>query len=78
LGSTEDIGSIQVAETKDGIPVHIKDVASVKIGYATRYGAMTYNMGEVSGAIVLMLKGENANEVIANIKQRLKNSGIFT
>ncbi|MGE8536844.1 MAG: CusA/CzcA family heavy metal efflux RND transporter [Chryseobacterium sp.] len=73
LGSTEDIGSIQVAETKEGIPVHIKDVASVKIGYATRYGAMTYNdTGEVSGAIVLMLKGENANVVIGNIKERLE------
>lgn len=34
---------------------------------------MTYNdTGEVSGAIVLMLKGENANEVIGNIKQRLE------
>jgi cobalt-zinc-cadmium resistance protein CzcA len=33
---------------------------------------MTYNdEGEVSGAIVLMLKGENANEVIGNIKQKL-------
>ncbi|PIF45894.1 cobalt-zinc-cadmium resistance protein CzcA [Chryseobacterium sp. 52] len=73
LGSAEDIGNIQVANTKDGIPVHIKDVASVKIGFATRYGAMTYNdTGEVSGAIVLMLKGENANEVIGNIKQRLE------
>ncbi|WP_153392295.1 CusA/CzcA family heavy metal efflux RND transporter [Chryseobacterium vaccae] len=73
LGSKEDIGNIQVADTKEGIPVHIKDVASVKIGFATRYGAMTYNdTGEVSGAIVLMLKGENANEVIGNIKQRLE------
>lgn len=73
LGSAEDIGNIQVSNTKEGIPVHIKDVANVKIGYATRYGAMTYNdTGEVSGAIVLMLKGENANEVIGNIKQRLE------
>ncbi|MDN5397299.1 MAG: efflux RND transporter permease subunit, partial [Chryseobacterium sp.] len=73
LGSAEDIGNIQVADTRDGIPVLIKDVASVKIGFATRYGAMTYNdTGEVSGAIVLMLKGENANEVIGNIKQRLE------
>ncbi|ASW73551.1 acriflavine resistance protein B [Chryseobacterium piperi] len=73
LGSTEDIGNIQVSNTREGIPVHIKDVANVKIGYATRYGAMTYNdTGEVSGAIVLMLKGENANEVIGNIKQRLE------
>ncbi|MDV7695977.1 CusA/CzcA family heavy metal efflux RND transporter [Chryseobacterium soli] len=73
LGSTEDIGNIQVSNTKEGIPVHIKDVADVKIGFATRYGAMTFNdTGEVSGAIVFMLKGENANEVIGNIKQRLE------
>jgi len=73
LGSLEDIGNIQVSTTQEGIPVRIKDVAKVNIGFATRYGAMTYNdTGEVSGAIVLMLKGENANEVITNIKQRLE------
>lgn len=73
LGSTEDIGNIEVSATGEGIPVLIRDVAEVKTGYATRYGAMTYNdTGEVSGAIVLMLKGENANEVIGNIKQRLE------
>lgn len=72
LGSAEDIGNIQVSNTKEGIPVHIKDVAQVKIGFATRYGAMTYNgKGEVSGAIVMMLKDENANEVVGNIKQKL-------
>ncbi len=72
LGSAEDIRNIQVSNTKEGIPVHIKDVAQVKIGFATRYGAMTYNdKGEVSGAIVMMLKDENANEVVGNIKQTL-------
>lgn len=72
LGSAEDIGNIQVSNTKEGIPVHIKDVAQVKIGFATRYGAMTYNdKGEASGAIVMMLKDENANEVVGNIKQTL-------
>lgn len=72
IGNLEDIRNIPVASTGDGVPVTIKDVADVHIGYATRYGAMTYNnTGEVSGAIVLMLKGENANEVIANIKERL-------
>lgn len=72
IGSIEDIGSIAVRYTSSGSPVLVKDVAEVKIGYATRYGAMTYNdQGEVSGAIVLMLKGENANKVIKNIKERL-------
>ncbi|WP_419868372.1 CusA/CzcA family heavy metal efflux RND transporter [Chryseobacterium sp. CT-SW4] len=73
LGTIEDIGNIQVSDTRDGIPVLLKDVADVKIGYATRYGTMTYNdTGEVSGAIVFMLKGENANEVVGNIKQKLE------
>ncbi len=72
IGNLEDIRNIPVTSTGDGVPVMIKDVAEVSTGYATRYGAMTFNnTGEVSGAIVLMLKGENANEVIANIKTRL-------
>lgn len=73
LENTEDIKNIPVSLTADGTPILIKDVAEVKIGNAIRYGAMTYNdTGEVSGAIIMMLKGENANEVIANIKNRLE------
>jgi cobalt-zinc-cadmium resistance protein CzcA len=48
----------------------IRDVAKVKTGFATRYG-MTYNdQGEVSGAVVMMLKGENSNQVIKNVKRK--------
>ncbi|TDS56965.1 CusA/CzcA family heavy metal efflux RND transporter [Myroides indicus] len=73
LENTEDIKNIPVSLTADGTPILIKDVAEIKIGNAIRYGAMTYNdTGEVSGAIIMMLKGENANEVIANIKNRLE------
>lgn len=58
--------------TKAGVPLLIKDVAEVKNGFATRYGAMCYNNeGEVSGAIVMMLKGANSSEVIKNIKERI-------
>ncbi len=72
IGTVNDIENIAVNHTADGSPVRIGDVADVKTGYATRYGAMTYNdQGEVSGAIVLMLKGENASQVIKNIKKRL-------
>src|SRR5690606_40714851 len=53
-------------------PVFIRDVAKVNIGHATRYGAMTYNdEGEVSGAIVMMLKGANSNEVIKEVKAKV-------
>ncbi len=69
----KDIENIPVSSTKDGIPILMKDVAQVKIGYATRYGAMTYNdEGEVSGAVVMMLKGANSNEVIKNVKDRIE------
>lgn len=72
VGNIQDIENIAVRSTNDKNPVLIRDVAEVNTGFATRYGAMTYNdKGEVSGAIVMMLKGENANKVIKNIKERL-------
>ena len=72
IGNKVDIENISVTATQDGIPVLLKDVAEVKTGYATRYGAMTYNdQGEVSGAVVMMLKGANSAEVIKNVKERI-------
>lgn len=72
IGNKVDIENISVTATQDGIPVLLKDVSEVKTGYATRYGAMTYNdQGEVSGAVVMMLKGANSAEVIKNVKERI-------
>lgn len=73
-GSVEDIKKIPVKTLPNGTPLLIGQVADVRMGYATRYGAMTYN-GEqqVSGAVVMMLKGANSNEVIHNIKERIAN-----
>lgn len=68
----EDIQQI-VIKRSNGIPVLIRDVAEVKFGAATRYGALAYNTdGEVAGAVVMMLKGENSNKVIRNIKEKIK------
>ncbi|WP_188754059.1 efflux RND transporter permease subunit, partial [Parapedobacter defluvii] len=73
IGNEDDIANIAVATTTDGTPVLLKHVAAVKTGYATRYGAMTYNdRGEVAGAVVMMLKGANSNEVIKNVKERIE------
>ncbi|GAB2960549.1 CusA/CzcA family heavy metal efflux RND transporter [Hymenobacter coalescens] len=67
-----DIGNIVVRLTQNGLPVLVRDVAEVRLGSAIRYGAMTRNNeGEVTGGIVLMLKGANANEVIQAVKQRM-------
>src|SRR5215213_3650960 len=72
VGSIPDIENI-VVKNSNGFPLLIRDVAEVGFGHATRYGAMTYNgKYEVSGAVVMMLKGANSNEVIKNIKERIE------
>ncbi len=67
-----DIENISIRLSKDGVPLLIRDVATVQFGYANRYGAMTYNdQGEVVGAMVMMLKGANSSLVINKIKERI-------
>ncbi|WP_242929276.1 CusA/CzcA family heavy metal efflux RND transporter [Pontibacter vulgaris] len=72
LGSIEDIESIALKNTAGGSPLYLRDVAEVGYGHATRFGAMTYNdKGEVAGAVVMMLKGANSNQVIKEVKARI-------
>jgi len=73
VGSNEDIEKIVVKNNTNGIPVLIRDVAEIKTGIATRYGAMCYNgEGEVAGAVVMMLKGENSSVVIKKVKDKIE------
>lgn len=70
--NVEDIGNIVVAN-RGGLPVLVKDVASVQFGHAVRYGAMTRNgEGEAVGAVVLLLKGASAQVVTQDVKARIK------
>ncbi|MCE2789676.1 MAG: CusA/CzcA family heavy metal efflux RND transporter [Saprospiraceae bacterium] len=72
IGSKEDILNISIKQV-NGTPLLVKDVATVEIGHATRFGAMTYNdQGEVAGAIVMMLKGANSSDVIKKVKERIE------
>lgn len=67
-----DIENITIATKNNATPLFIRDIAEVKTGFATRYGAMCYNDdGEVSGAVVMMLKGANSSDVIKNVKERI-------
>ncbi len=71
-GSIEDIERVVVKTNDNGIPVLMRNVATIGFGHATRYGAMTRNdAGEVVGGIVMMLKGANSSKVIANVKERI-------
>jgi len=72
VGNIEDIQNISITNKNNDVPLFIRDVADVKTGYATRYGAMTYNdNGEVSGAVVMMLKGANSSQVIKDVKAKV-------
>ncbi len=69
--SLDDLANITV-KTVNGTPVKVGDVAKVQMGHATRFGAVTRNgEGEVVAGIVIMLKGENFQEVIKKVKDRI-------
>ncbi len=72
LGTTDDIGNVVIRLNANNLPVKIRDVASVQIGSGVRYGAVTRNgTGEVVGALVMMLKGENSSVVIKRVKAKI-------
>ncbi|HNP25026.1 MAG TPA: CusA/CzcA family heavy metal efflux RND transporter [Panacibacter sp.] len=67
-----DIEKIVVTRTSGGAPVLVRDIATVQLGHATQYGALTRNTeGQVVGGIVLMLKGANSSEVISRVKDKI-------
>ncbi|MEO8088211.1 MAG: CusA/CzcA family heavy metal efflux RND transporter, partial [Bacteroidota bacterium] len=72
INSLHDIENTIVTK-QNGMPVFVKDIATVQFGYAPRYGAMTRNgQGETVGGVVLMTKGENSVRVIHDVKERIR------
>ena len=71
IRTIEDIERIVVQNSASGIPVLIRDIATVQYGTATRYGAFVVDTSEAVGGVVMMLKGANAHEVIDNIDVRI-------
>jgi len=72
IRDVNDIGNIVLKE-EDSVPIHIHDVAEVKIGYEVRVGVVVKNgYTESVGGIVMMLRGGNAKEVVSRIKERVQ------
>lgn len=72
INNVEDIESITLKANRDGIPVKIKDVATVQIGADIRRGLLDLNgEGEVVGGIIVMRYGENPQVVIDRVKDKL-------
>jgi cobalt-zinc-cadmium resistance protein CzcA len=69
--STDDIGLVRVG-FHDGIPVSVKDVASVTVGYQPRQGSVTRgsNQDAIEG-IVLMRRGQNPSKVLEALRQKI-------
>ena len=66
-----DVSTI-VVETKNDTPITVGDVAEVRIGALTRYGAVSKNgEGEAVTGLVLSLRGANARQTIDGIEEKL-------
>jgi cobalt-zinc-cadmium resistance protein CzcA len=71
IEDNEDIQNIVLKET-DGIPIYVKDIATVTIGHAVRAGAVIKNgTTEAVGGIVMMTRGGNAKEVVSRVQKRV-------
>ncbi|ACX95067.1 efflux RND transporter permease subunit [Halothiobacillus neapolitanus] len=71
IKTLDDLGNLVIAQ-HNGQPIHVRDVATVRIGAITRLGAVTHSgKGETVEGLVLTLRGANARAVVAGVEQRL-------
>lgn len=75
LGYVKNIENLEQIAIKNynSVPVRIKDIGTVQMGGDLRLGIFDKDgEGEVVGGIVVMRYGENANEVIKAVKEKMK------
>ena len=71
IETLDDVRAI-VVQAKDGRVIRVGDLAEVRFGALTRYGAVTRNgQGEAVQGLVLGLRGANAQNVVAGVKAKL-------
>ncbi|MDX9750307.1 MAG: CusA/CzcA family heavy metal efflux RND transporter [Flavobacteriales bacterium] len=71
LTSIADIENI-IIEAVDGVPILVKNVASVREGDLPRVGQVGLDDNDdVVEGIIVMRKGENPSEVLARVKERI-------
>lgn len=75
VGLLKDMADIDriVLKAVDGAPIYVRDVADVVIGAEPRQGAVTRDgKGEVVAGMIIMLKGENSEDVVSRVKDSIK------
>ena len=71
IRTLDDVAQI-VVKADPAQPVRIGDVADVRVGALTRYGAVTHDgRGEIVEGLVLGLRGANARDVVRGVRAKL-------
>jgi cobalt-zinc-cadmium resistance protein CzcA len=71
IKNEQDVKAIVISQ-HEGLPIKVEDVAQVRIGALTRYGAVSKDgNGEAVTAVVLSLRGANARQTIEQIESKL-------
>lgn len=71
IKTQHDISSI-VVDQQHGTPITVGDIADVRIGALTRYGAVSKDgKGEAVTGLVLSLRGANARKTVEDIQTKL-------
>ncbi|WP_273839301.1 efflux RND transporter permease subunit [Providencia rettgeri] len=74
LQSIDDFNKIYLKMAENNVPIYLKDVARIQEGPEMRRGVAELNgEGEVVGGIILLRSGENARNVIHDVKQKLED-----
>ncbi|MEN8259293.1 MAG: CusA/CzcA family heavy metal efflux RND transporter, partial [Pseudomonadota bacterium] len=72
IKTLEDVRAIVVSNV-GGVPITVGDVADVRLGALTRYGAVSQNgQGEAVEGLVLSLRGANARKTLEGLRQKLE------
>ncbi|MCX7553404.1 CusA/CzcA family heavy metal efflux RND transporter [Marinicella sp. S1101] len=73
IKSIDDLELVPLGASNNGTPLLLKDVAQIDVGPQMRRGIAELNgEGETVGGIITMRFGENAQETINGVKQRLE------
>ncbi|HET7275856.1 MAG TPA: CusA/CzcA family heavy metal efflux RND transporter, partial [Longimicrobiaceae bacterium] len=69
----EDLERTVIRSNPGGVPILLGDVAEVNYGPEVRQGAVTRDgQGEVMSGIVMMLRGENSQEVVHQVREKVE------
>jgi Cu(I)/Ag(I) efflux system membrane protein CusA/SilA len=72
LHTQQDFENVPLSMNKDGVPVLLRDVATIRRGPSFRRGiAELDGQGEVAGGVIVLRSGKNARAAIAAVKTRL-------